>query len=134
MEKKRKWSVPLSSHFATIRGCLGSGRKGPEGLCVASLLGVLRSQVWLLGDEEVAWLLDPPSPPQHHHHHRFRTHSLSLSLCSWSADGGSEDLAEPRSPSVEPHLSHACQGKTQLSVDEFMFLFMNLLSKITVRL
>lgn len=80
-----------------------------EGLCVSSLLGVLRSHTWLIGEEEVALLLASSRCLPHH-----RAHSLSFSLCSSSADGGSEDLADPRSPSLDPHLSHIGQGKLTL--------------------
>ncbi|KAM7370555.1 hypothetical protein PAMP_010090 [Pampus punctatissimus] len=107
MGRQKKWSVATRSPFTTIRGCLGPKRKGVEGLCVSSLLGVLRSHTWLIGEEEVAWLLARTSLPRYQHH---RAHSLSFSLCSSSADGGSEDLADPRSPSLDPHLSHVGQG------------------------
>lgn len=83
------------------------------GLCVSSLLGVLRSHIWLIGEEEMAWLLARTTLPCYQHH---RSHSLSFSLCSSSADGGSEDLADPRSPSLDPHLSHIGQGKKTLHV------------------
>lgn len=84
-----------------------------EGLCMSSLLGVLRSHTWLIGDEEVALLLDRDSLPRRQHQ---RAHSLSFSFCSSSADGGSEDLADPRSPSLDPHLSHISQGKQRKSL------------------
>lgn len=80
-----------------------------EGLCVSSLLGVLGSHTWLMGSGEVALLvLEHDSPP---HCQDRRAHSLSFSFCSPSADGGSEDLADPRSPSVDPQFSHFSQGK-----------------------
>lgn len=109
MWRRKKWSSAARSSLATIRGRLGPRRKGVEGLCVSSLLGVLRSHIWLIGEEEVALLLTRTSSPRCHHHHR--AHSLSFSVCSSSADGGSEDLADPRSPSLDPHLSHIGQGK-----------------------
>lgn len=96
------------SPFATIRGQLRPRRKGVEGLCVSSLLGVLRSHTWLIGEEEMAYLLARTPSLQRR---CPRAHSLSLSFCSSSADGGSEDLADPRSPSLDPHLSHTGQGK-----------------------
>lgn len=109
MGKRKKWSLAARPHFAaTIRGRLGSRRKGVEGLCVSSLLGVLRSHAWLIGEKELALLLAHSSSPPRRHHQR--THSLSLSLSS-SADGGSEDYADPRSPSFDPHLTHIGQGK-----------------------
>lgn len=112
MWRQKKWSSAARSSLATIRGRLGPRRKGVEGLCVSSLLGVLRSHIWLIGEEEVALLLTRTSSPRcHHHHHHHRAHSLSFSVCSSSADGGSEDLADPRSPSLDPHLSHIGQGK-----------------------
>lgn len=110
MGRRKKWSTAARSSLATIRGRLGPRRKGVEGLCVSSLLGVLRSHIWLIGEEEVALLLTRTSSPRWHHHH-YRAHSLSFSVCSSSADGGSEDLADPRSPSLDPHLSHIGQGK-----------------------
>ncbi|KAM3592321.1 uncharacterized protein V6R79_016550 [Siganus canaliculatus] len=103
MGRRKKWSLAARTPFATIRGRMGPRRKGVEGLCVSSLLGVLRSHTWLIGEEDVAMLLARTSLPRYQHH---RAHSLSFSLCSSSADGGSEDLADPRSPSLDPHLSH----------------------------
>ncbi|TNN84855.1 Protein TANC2 [Liparis tanakae] len=88
--------------FAAVRGRLGARRQGVEGLCTSSLLGVPRSHTWLTGDEEEAALLLASSPRYRHPH--------SLSLSSRSADGGSEDYADPRSPSLDPHLSHVYQG------------------------
>ncbi|KAF3704186.1 Protein TANC2 Tetratricopeptide repeat, ankyrin repeat and coiled-coil domain-containing protein 2 [Channa argus] len=107
MGRQKKWSLAARSPFATIRGHLGPRRRGVEGLCISSLLGVLRSHTWLIGNEEVAWLLARTSSQCYQHH---RAHSLSFSLCSSSADGGSEDLGDPRSPSLDPHLSHVGQG------------------------
>lgn len=80
-----------------------------EGLCVSSLLGVLQSHTWLIGEEDVALLLARSSTP--HFPHQYRAHSLSFSLCSSSADGGSEDYGDTRSPSLDPQLG---QGKTKL--------------------
>lgn len=74
---------------------------------MSSLLGVLRSHTWLMGEEDVALLLHRSSLPRRQHQ---RAHSLSLSVCSSSADGGSEDL-DPRSPGVDPQLSHIGQGR-----------------------
>uniref|UniRef100_A0A3Q2DZ60 Tetratricopeptide repeat, ankyrin repeat and coiled-coil containing 2 n=1 Tax=Cyprinodon variegatus TaxID=28743 RepID=A0A3Q2DZ60_CYPVA len=90
-----------------MRGRLGPRKKGVESLCVSSLLGVLRSHTWLIGDEDVAVLLARTSSPCFPH---TRAHSLSFSLCSSSADGGSDDFGDPRSPSLDPHLSHIGQG------------------------
>uniref|UniRef100_A0A3B3IAW6 Tetratricopeptide repeat, ankyrin repeat and coiled-coil containing 2 n=1 Tax=Oryzias latipes TaxID=8090 RepID=A0A3B3IAW6_ORYLA len=59
----------------------------------------------MIGREDVAFLLAPNISFCHQ-----RAHSLSLSFCSSSADGGSDDLADPRSPSLDPHLSHIGQG------------------------
>lgn len=119
MGRRRKWSLAARNPFATIRGRLGPRRKGVEGLCMSSLLGVLRSHTWLIGDEDVALLLD-----RHSRHQHQRAHSLSFSFCSSSADGGSEDLADPRSPSLDPHLSHVGQGKQIKSL--FFFFFKNM--------
>ncbi|KAA8581319.1 hypothetical protein FQN60_002900 [Etheostoma spectabile] len=105
MGKRKMWSLAARSPFATIRGRLGLTRKGVDGLCVSSLLGVLRSHTWLIGEEELVFLL--ASPPRYQHR---RALSLSFSFCSFPADGGSEDLADPRSPSLDPHLSHIGQG------------------------
>ncbi|XP_053710679.1 protein TANC2 isoform X3 [Synchiropus splendidus] len=105
MGRRRKWSTAARSHFATIRGHLGAKRKGVEGLCVSSLLGVLRSHTWLIGEEEVSWLLARTSFPPYP-----RAHSMSLSFCSSSVDGGGEDLVDPRSPSLDHHLSHIGHG------------------------
>lgn len=121
MGRRKKWSLAARSPFATIRGHLGTRRKGVEGLCVSSLLGVLRSHTWLIGEEEVALLLARTSSQCYQHH---RAHSLSFSLCSSSADGGSEDLGDPRSPSLDPHLSHVGQGKlTEIYQICFIYLF-----------
>lgn len=107
--------------FATIRVRLGPKRKGVEGLCVSSLLGVLRSHTWLIGEEDVALLLARTALPRYQHH---RAHSLSFSFCSSSVDGGSEDLADPRSPSLDPHLSHVGQGKqTNISPNQVFVLY-----------
>lgn len=84
-----------------------------EGLCVSSLLGVLRSHTWLIGEEDVALLLERDPMP---HCQDRRAHSLSLSFCSSFADGGSEDLAEPRSPGVEPQFSHFSQGEQSFAL------------------
>ncbi|KAK2884545.1 hypothetical protein Q8A73_021019 [Channa argus] len=111
MGRQKKWSLAARSPFATIRGHLGPRRRGVEGLCISSLLGVLRSHTWLIGNEEVAWLLARTSSQCYQHH---RAHSLSFSLCSSSADGGSEDLGDPRSPSLDPHLSHVGQGSAYM--------------------
>ncbi|XP_029978526.1 protein TANC2 isoform X11 [Sphaeramia orbicularis] len=107
MGRRKTWSLAARSPFATIRGRLRPRRKGVEGLCVSSLLGVLRSHTWLIGEEEVAMLLARTSLPRYQH---YRAHSLSFSFCSSSADGGSEDLADPRSPSLDPQLGHTGQG------------------------
>ncbi|KAM4524513.1 protein TANC2 isoform 1-T1 [Odontesthes bonariensis] len=107
MGRRKKWSMAAQLHFASIRDRLGPKKKGVEGLCVSSLLGVFQSHTWLIGEEEVALLLAHTSSPRYKHH---RAHSLSLSFCSSSADGGSEDLADPRSPGLDPHLSHIGQG------------------------
>lgn len=80
-----------------------------EGLCVSSLLGVLGSHSWLMGEEDVALLLERGPLP--HRQRQRRAHSLSFSFRSLSADGGSEDLADPRSPGVDPQFSHFNQGK-----------------------
>lgn len=108
MGSQKKWSMASRSPFATMRGRLGPRKKGVESLCVSSLLGVLRSHTWLIGDEDVALLLARTSSPCFPHP---RAHSLSFSLCSSSADGGSDDFGDPRSPSLDPHLSHIGQGK-----------------------
>ena len=108
MGRRTKWSVVARSPFATLRGRLGPRRKGVEGLCVSSLLGVLRSHTWLIGEEEVALLLAGTFPPCFL---QRRAQSLSFSFCSSSADGGSEDLADARSPGLDPHLCHVGQGK-----------------------
>lgn len=108
MGRRKKWSLAARNPFATIRGRLGPRRKGVEGLCMSSLLGVLRSHTWLMGEEDVAVLLDRSSLSRQQHQ---RAHSLSLSVCSSSADGGSEDLADPRSPGVDPQLSHIGPGR-----------------------
>lgn len=114
MGRHRKWSLVARNPFATIRGHLGHRRKGVEGLCVSSLLGVLRTHTWLIGDEDVALLLlERDAMP---HCQDRRAHSLSFSFCSSLADGGSEDLADPRSPSVDPHFSHFSQGKQSLAL------------------
>lgn len=129
MGGRKKWSSAARSPFATIRGHLGPRRKGVEGLCVSSLLGVLRSHTWLIGEEDVAVLLAHSSLPRYQHH---RAHSLSFSLCSSSADGGSEDLADPRSPSLDPHLSHVGQGKqTKIPLDSYFFFCFCLSLKLT---
>ncbi|KAF7666204.1 hypothetical protein LDENG_00115900 [Lucifuga dentata] len=107
MRRQRKWSLAARSPFATIRGRIGLWRKGVEGLCVSSLLGVLGSHTWLIGEEELSCLLTRTPSPNHQNH---RADPLSLSLCSLSADGGSEDFADPRSPSLDPHLSYTGQG------------------------
>ncbi|XP_038152847.1 protein TANC2 isoform X12 [Cyprinodon tularosa] len=107
MGSQKKWSMASRSPFATMRGRLGPRKKGVESLCVSSLLGVLRSHTWLIGDEDVAVLLARTSSPCFPH---TRAHSLSFSLCSSSADGGSDDFGDPRSPSLDPHLSHIGQG------------------------
>ncbi|TNN03262.1 hypothetical protein fugu_000291 [Takifugu bimaculatus] len=107
MGRHRKWSLVARNPFATIRGHLGHRRKGVEGLCVSSLLGVLRSHTWLMGGQDVGLLLGHDSPP---HCQDRRAHSLSFSFFSPSADGGSEDLADPRSPGVDPQFSHFGQG------------------------
>uniref|UniRef100_A0A3P9P1W8 Tetratricopeptide repeat, ankyrin repeat and coiled-coil containing 2 n=1 Tax=Poecilia reticulata TaxID=8081 RepID=A0A3P9P1W8_POERE len=109
MGSQKKWTMAPLSPFATIRGHLGPRRKGVESLCVSSLLGVLRSHTWLIGDEEVALLLARTSSPCFPHP---RAHSLSFSVCSSSADGGSDDFGDPRSPSLDPHLSHIGQGES----------------------
>lgn len=98
----------MRNPFATMRGRLGPRRKGVEGLCVSSLLGVLRSHTWLIGEQDMALLLGRSSLPRYQ---QQRAHSLSFSFCSSTADGGSEDLADPRSPGLDPHLSHVSQGK-----------------------
>lgn len=104
MGRQRKWSLVARNPFATIGGRLGRRGKGVEGLCVSSLLGVLGGHAWLLGEAHVAALLERRC------RHR-RAHSLSFSFSSSLADGGSEDLADPRSPGVDPHFSHFSQGK-----------------------
>lgn len=108
MGRHRKWSLVARNPFATIRGHSGRRRKGVEGLCVSSLLGVLRSHTWLMGGQDVGLLLGHDSPPPRQDR---RAHSLSFSSFSPSADGGSEDLADPRSPGVDPQFSHFGQGK-----------------------
>lgn len=108
MGRRKKWSTAPRSPFATVRGYLGPRRKGVESLCVGSLLGVLRSHTWLIRDQDVSFLLTGSSSPRYQHR---RAHSLSFSFCSSSADGGSDDFADPRSPSLDPHLSHIGQGK-----------------------
>lgn len=105
MGRRRTWSLAPRSPFATVRGHLGPRRKGADGLCMGSLLGVLRARTWLIGDEEEVASLLASSPPYR------RAHSLSFSLCSPTVDGGNEDYADPRSPSLDPHLSHGGQGK-----------------------
>ncbi|CAG06566.1 unnamed protein product [Tetraodon nigroviridis] len=107
MGRHRKWSLVARNPLATMRGHLGRRRKGVEGLCVSSLLGVLGSHTWLIGEEDVALLLERDSTPRCQHR---RAHSLSFSFCSLLADGGSEDLADPRSPGVDPQFSHFSQG------------------------
>lgn len=118
MASKKKWGNAPHSPFATVRGHLGQRRKGVESLCVSSLLGVLRSHTWLIGDEEVALLLARTSSPCFPH---SRAHSLSFSVCS-SADGGSDDFGDPRSPSLDPHLSHIGQGKQLFIFSSSSFL------------
>lgn len=113
MGRQRKWSLVARNPFATIRGHLGRRRKGVEGLCVSSLLGVLRSHTWLIGEEDVALLLECDSTPRCQDR---RAHSLSFSFCSSFADGGSEDLADPRSPGVDPQFSHFSQGKQSFAL------------------
>lgn len=81
-----------------------------EGLCVSSLLGVLRSHTWLMGGQDVGLLLERDALP---HCQARRAHSLSFSFFSPPADGGSEDLADPRSPGVDPQFSHFGQGKNK---------------------
>lgn len=108
MGRHRKWSLVARNPLATVRGHLGHRRKGVEGLCVSSLLGVLRSHTWLMGGQDVGLLLGRDSLP---HCQERRAHSLSFSFFSPSADGGSEDLADPRSPGVDPQFSHFGQGK-----------------------
>lgn len=108
MGRHRKWSLVARNPFATIRGHWGHRRKGVEGLCVGSLLGVLRSHTWLMGGQDVGLLLGHDSPPPCQDR---RAHSLSFSFFSPSSDGGSEDLADPRSPGVDPQFSHFGQGK-----------------------
>ncbi|KAM8836651.1 protein TANC2 isoform 2-T2 [Spinachia spinachia] len=104
MGRRRTWSLAARSPFATIRSPVGPRRKGADGLCMGSLLGVLRARTWLVGDEEEAALLLASSPPYQ------RAYSVSFSFCSPSADGGNEDYADPRSPGLDPHLSHGGQG------------------------
>ncbi|KAF0025744.1 hypothetical protein F2P81_022625 [Scophthalmus maximus] len=113
MGGRKKWSLVPRSPFATVRARPGPARKGVDGLCVSSLLGVLRSHTWLVDEEDVALLLAGTAARRHRHRHRHghvRAQSLSFSFCSSSADGGSEDLADARSPGLDPHLSHAGQG------------------------
>ncbi|KAK5906237.1 hypothetical protein CgunFtcFv8_002122 [Champsocephalus gunnari] len=105
MGSRKTWSVSERSSFLTIRSRLVPKKKGAEGLCVSSMLGVLRADSWLIPEEEMDFLLTPSSPFQN-----YRAHSLSFSFCPSSADGGSEDLADPRSPGLDPHLSHIGQG------------------------
>lgn len=112
MGRQRKWSLAARNPFATIGGRLGRRRKGVEGLCVGSLLGVLGGlggHAWLLGEAPVAALLERRRCAPRCRHRR--AHSLSFSFSSSLADGGSEDLADPRSPGVDPHFSHFSQGK-----------------------
>lgn len=113
MGRHRKWSLVARNPLATMRGHLGRRRKGVEGLCVSSLLGVLGSHTWLIGEEDVALLLERDSTPRCQHR---RAHSLSFSFCSLLADGGSEDLADPRSPGVDPQFSHFSQGKQSVAL------------------
>lgn len=113
MGRHRKWSLVARNPFATIRGHLGRRSKGVEGLCVSSLLGVLRSHTWLIGEEDVALLLERDAMP---HCQNRRAHSLSFSFCSSFADGGNEDVADPRSPSVDPQFSHFSQGKQRFAL------------------
>lgn len=133
MGGRKKWSTVRRSPFATVRGYLGPRRKGIESLCVSSLLGVLRSHTWLIRGEDVAFLLAQSSSPRYRHR---RAHSLSFSFCSSSADGGSDDFGDPRSPSLDPHLSHIGQGK-QLNIsspsdNNHLLLFIFFLYKSTV--
>lgn len=86
-----------------------------EGLCVSSLLGLLRSHTWLIGEEDAALLLERDSMP---HYQDRRAHSLSFSFCSSFADGGTEDLADPRSPGLDPQFSHFSQGKQEVHLSE----------------
>lgn len=125
MGRRRKWSLVARNPFTTIRGHLGPKRKGVEGLCVSSLLGVLQSRTWLIREEEVALLLGRNSLPCYQH---CRAHSLSFSFCSSSADGGSEDFTDPRSPGLDPHLSHIDQGKQKKCFLKIIFLVLILFS------
>ncbi|KAL6094582.1 tanc2 [Pungitius sinensis] len=101
MGRRRTWGPAAAA---------GPRRKGADGLCMGSVLGVLRAHTRLIGDEEEeeeekeAAPLLASSPPYH------RAYSLSFSLCSPPADGGNEDYADPRSPSLDPHLSHGGPG------------------------
>lgn len=111
MGRRKKWSLAARSPFATIRGRVGPRRKGVEGLCVSILLGVLRSHTWLIGEEDLTQLLVHKTT---HCYQSQRAYSLSFSFCSSTTDGGSEDLGDPRSPSLDHHLSHIGQGKVFL--------------------
>ncbi|KAK0135714.1 Protein TANC2 [Merluccius polli] len=115
MGRQRKWNRAAGSHLAPVRGRVSPRRRGVEGLCVSTVLGVVRSHPWL-GSKQGATRLrgacTAPLPGRQRGHQcpRNRAHSLSLSFsCSWSADGGTEDLGDPRSPLDHP-LSHAGQG------------------------
>lgn len=84
-----------------------------EGLCVSTFMGITQARMWLV-DPRLAYLLQQEagsylefSPPHPRH-----AHSLSSFSFSTSADGGSEEVSDLRSGSLDPHHSFAGQGRT----------------------
>lgn len=107
IKKQRRSSI---SQFFTLRAGSLQSQRSVEGLCVSTFMEILRDRTWLM-DPCMVYLLQQEasncvSPPYPRH-----AHSLTSFSFSSSADGGSEDVSDLRSASLDPHHSFAGHGR-----------------------
>lgn len=109
MGKIKKQRLSSFSQFFTLRNGSLQSRRSVEGLCMSTFMGILQARTWFM-DPRVAYLLQQEAGTFVSSHPRH-AHSLTSFSFSSSADGGSEDVGDLRSASLDPHHSFIGQGK-----------------------
>lgn len=110
MGKVKKQRLSSVSQFFTLRNGSLQSRSSVEGLCVSTFVGILQVRTWLM-NPRMSYLLQQEAGSYVSTPHPRHAHSLTSFSFSSSADGGSEEVGDLRSASLDPHHGFAGQGR-----------------------
>lgn len=104
MGKLKKHRLSSVSQFFTLRSGFFQSTRSVENLCVSTFTWLLSPHTAYHMQQEAGRYVSPPLHPRH-------ARSLISFSFSSSADGGSEEVVDLRSASLDPHHGFAGQGR-----------------------